>query len=1332
MHRHFLIFALALAAAPGAARADEPNRGGSLDLASVDIKVALERFTTAKGYKINLFASEEQFPEIAKPVAMGWDGKGRLWVATLPTYPQVLPGKEPEDKIVILEDTDGDGRADKLKVFADNIYLPMGFEFGNGGVFVTCQPNLLFLKDTDGDDVADVREIALHGFGTEDSHHAINAFTYDPGGGLYMMEGTFHHSQVETPWGVTRLVDSGVFRFEPRTNKLGVHVSYSFANPWGHIFDYWGQNFIADASGGSNYFAAPMTGHVDYPRKHPGMKEFTNTKVRPTCGCEFVTSAHFPGDIQGNWLLNNCIGFQGIKNYKVTEEDSGFVGTEVEPLLSSSDPNFRPVDIEFGPDGALYIVDWFNPLIGHMQYSIRDPRRDQGHGRIWRITYPERPLLKPAPIAGAPIPALLDQLKDKNDRTRYRVRQELWDRDETEVMSALEGWLGRQESSDPDYEHHALEALWLHQAFDAIKPDLLAKVLHSKEPRARAAATRVLRYWFDRVPEPIALLKALANDEHPRVRLEAVLTASYMQSAEAAEVALEVLKHPMDYYLNYALNETMVSLEKHWKPAIASGKPLAADNPAGLEYLLRNIATADLVKAARNAPVYQALLSRDGVVREYRAEATRELAKLRKSSEAQILLDAIARADRSDVDGTERVLLDLAGMLAGRPAAELAGAREQMVALAEQARRGVAREVGYAGLIMADGGPDKAWELAARDYGSLRDLLEAVPLIPDPKLRDSLYPLIKPLLSGLPEALASRYANAKGTSGRYVRIDLPGRQRILTLAEVEVISGGRNVARDGSAKQQSTAYGGTADKAIDGNKSPQFGAGGQTHSEENIPDPWWEVDLRQSYPIESIAVWNRTEDRFASRLKGFTLTVLDENRRPVFVKKGNAEPTPSAEFSLEPDAQGIVRRAAIAAIAEIPGHEAEVVPILAKFAEANDERAAAVRSLLRLPKARWPKEAAGPLVTSLMDYAQGVRAEDRVLPEVREALQLCTELTGMLPADAAKKVRGAIGELGVTIVLVRTIPHLMAYDRKEFVVPVGKPAEIVFENIDVMPHNLIITAPGAMIEVSEAAERMATQPDAFARQFVPDSKQVLFATKLVQSRETERLAIVAPKEPGDYPFVCTFPGHWRTMNGVMHVVEDVESYLEKNPIAEPMPIAEARPFVRDWRYDDLSGELAQLAKGRNYQRGRDMFTAGSCITCHRVGEMGGVVGPNLGELDPKTKAEDVLMSILEPSREIKDQFRSWVVLTVDGKQHAGVLIAEDDKSLKLMPSTAANASGICEPIVIAKGEIEERNPSPISLMPEKMVNTMTKEEILDLLAYVLSRGNAEVPAFRQP
>ncbi|MDQ3291534.1 MAG: GDSL-type esterase/lipase family protein, partial [Bacteroidota bacterium] len=386
------------------------------------LEKAKSQFILQEGYEINLFASELDFP-VANPVSFTFDPQGRMWVGTMPAYPHYYPGSPPDDQILILEDTNHDGKADKHTVFADSLYLPLGFELGDGGAYVTQAPDLIFLKDTNNDGQADVKKTLLTGFGTEDAHHAISNYTWGPDGALYMHEGTFLHSQVETPYGPVRGANGVTWRYEPRTMKLEPYVSYPYANPWGNVFTRTGTHIIGDVSTGMNYFAPPLTVAINYPIKHKEMKDFLTSQKRPkTCGLEIVSSRQFPESAQGNILFNTFIGFQGIKQHKLSEEGSGIVAHETEPLLQSKDPNFRPVDIKFGPDGALYVLDWYDAIIQHGEQAFRDTLRDHTRGRIWRITYKNRKTLKPIDLTQLNLSQLLDQLKVYEDRTRYRTR----------------------------------------------------------------------------------------------------------------------------------------------------------------------------------------------------------------------------------------------------------------------------------------------------------------------------------------------------------------------------------------------------------------------------------------------------------------------------------------------------------------------------------------------------------------------------------------------------------------------------------------------------------------------------------------------------------------------------------------------------------------------------------------------------------------------------------------------------------------------------------------------------------------------------------------------
>ena len=533
----------------------------------LDGQQAIEKMTIGKGLKVELFASEKEFPELVNPVQIAFDTKGRLWVAAWKNYPHWQPKTAMDDKLLILEDTNGDGKADKRTVFAGDLNNPTGFEFYNGGVILAQAPNLVFLKDTNGDDRYDTREILLHGFDTADTHHTINSFTFDPGGALYMGEGIFHRSQVESPWApTTRLVDGGIFRFEPRTWKLEVYVPHNFPNPHGHVWDTWGRNILFDATGGQPFYGPSFSTKKYFPAAESNRAPRPGkVRTRPVGGAEILSSRHFPEEMQGNVIVLNVIGFRGLLNYKLADEGSGLSWTEVEPIVHSADENFRPVDAEVGADGALYIADWHNPIIGHMQHNLRDTSRDKLHGRIYRVTYPGRPLLTPARIAGEPIARLLDLLKEPDDRVRYRTKIELSARKSDEVMAALQTWITGLDQKSDRYEHHMLEALWVRQWHNRADEALLKRVLRSTNPNARAAATRVLCYWRDRVANPLALLKVQANDPHPAVRLEAVRAASFFQSSDAAAVALESLNHPQDRFLEYTLDQTMKTLKPFMK-----------------------------------------------------------------------------------------------------------------------------------------------------------------------------------------------------------------------------------------------------------------------------------------------------------------------------------------------------------------------------------------------------------------------------------------------------------------------------------------------------------------------------------------------------------------------------------------------------------------------------------------------------------------------------------------------------------------------------------------------------------------------------------------------
>lgn len=526
----------------------------------------LKAFKIDPRFEVSCFVSEEDFPGLfKKPIAIRFDGKGRLWVSTSVTYPQILPGDEPQDQILILEDANGDHKADKCSVWADKLHIPLSFEFGNGGVFVSDQPNLTFLKDTDGDGKTDHREKLLTGFGTEDSHHALHDFVWSPEGDLIFRESIFHHSQVETPYGPVRARDSSFFRYTPRTGRLLAFGNYMSTNPWGITFDDWGFHV-----GSHPVFASAVHAlNAPYPDIHvPAGSYFP--AYSGTCGHEFLTSSHWPADLRKKHFMRvRYKPTNEVELHEWVEHDTHFEEKKVGIVFQSTNLSFIPVDIQQGPDGAMYVADWYNPVKGHMQYSLRDTRRDKKSGRIWRITAKGQKLEEAPKIAGASVPELLELLKSENYRTRYRAKVELRERtqDSVEIFQACERLLQKdQKLSEVERDHLTREALWLGQSMDGNFAHGVLPLLKSKSHLARAAGIRALRFNHSEFKHCWNYIQDAANDPSGLVRLEAAITASYVGPA-ALEAALDVLKHPMDSYLTYALRTALDShtLQPLWK-----------------------------------------------------------------------------------------------------------------------------------------------------------------------------------------------------------------------------------------------------------------------------------------------------------------------------------------------------------------------------------------------------------------------------------------------------------------------------------------------------------------------------------------------------------------------------------------------------------------------------------------------------------------------------------------------------------------------------------------------------------------------------------------------
>jgi putative heme-binding domain-containing protein len=424
---------------------------------------------------------------------------------------------------------------------------------------------------------------------------------------------------------------------------------------------------------------------------------------------------------------------------------------------------------------------------------------------------------------------------------------------------------------------------------------------------------------------------------------------------------------------------------------------------------------------------------------------------------------------------------------------------------------------------------------------------------------------------------------------------------------------------------------------------------------------------------------------------------------------------PKIETLLGKDDQPQVRRAAITAVAAVPDHEAVIFMKLADMVQAGTEQLAAIASLQRIPKRSWPKEQADTLLQSLMTMLEKVAVAERTQPDFVDAVQFATDLTSLLPAEKAKAINKVLGGLGVRVVVIRTVYEQMLYDKQRIVVEAGKPIQIVLDNTDAMPHNLVIVAPGAVEEIGLAAEKMPVEPDANGKLFVPSSAKVLYATKLLATGERDKLSFTAPEEIGDYGYVCTFPGHWRRMVGTMVVVKDVEVYLA----AHPEPVT---PQLTEWKVSDLASDLEKISFGRNLEAGKQLFSTLACAQCHKLGTAGYSFGPELTDVFKRWKGDRsaVLGEIIEPSKIIADRYRNHVFELKNGDHLSGMIAKEDGNSVTIH---AGPTDSLIQ--TLKKDEIKSRHPQELSLMPAGLLSLMSKEQILDLLAFVESGGKVD-------
>jgi putative membrane-bound dehydrogenase-like protein len=501
------------------------------------------QFTVPEGFEVRLFAAE---PMVVNPVAMTWDERGRLWVLELYEYPRgAAEGTKGRDRIKILEDVDADGVADKVHVWADGLNLATGLLLGDGGAYVGQAPHLLHLRDTDGDDRADVREVVMTGFGLEDRHELLNGFTWGPDGYLYMTHGVFTHSQVvnpEDPDDDGVIMNAAVARFHPRTKKFEVFADGT-SNPWGVDFDAAGNAFVSACVIDHLFHLAPgglyqrQAGQPTFPFAYELLPSIVDHRhhMAAYCGIQVYLGDQYPEEYVGKVMMGN-IHDNAVHADRLTPKGSSFVASEWKDFLRSDEDGwFRPVSQQVGPDGNLWIADWYDKYPCYQNAQADPGGVDREYGRIWRVVHvgetDGRPVSSRADrgmdLAQLSSKQLAGLLGDDNIWFRKMARRLLSERgSETFGRSGLH----------PDTPVHRvfkegadvsarLNGLWTLHAMGLLREGDLFDAAQDKAPAMRAWAARLIGERGYPLPESVGVLTDLASDEEASVRLAVAVAA---------------------------------------------------------------------------------------------------------------------------------------------------------------------------------------------------------------------------------------------------------------------------------------------------------------------------------------------------------------------------------------------------------------------------------------------------------------------------------------------------------------------------------------------------------------------------------------------------------------------------------------------------------------------------------------------------------------------------------------------------------------------------------------------------------------------------------------
>jgi putative membrane-bound dehydrogenase-like protein len=891
---------------------------------------SLQRLVVPGGFELKLVASE---PEIRKPISINWDERGRLWIAESLDYPNRLrPASEPgRDRIVICDDTNRDGRMDKFTVFADGLNIPTAFTFANGGIILHQAPDTIFLKDTDGDDRADLREVLLTGWGRRDTHAEPNNLQYGFDNWIHGMVG--YSGFKGTVGGQAHTFGQGFVRFRADGSQLEF-LRATNNNTWGLGFSEDGIEFGSTANNNPSVYLPfanryypmgdmeprtlgsiaatsrflPITDRVRQVDVHWG--------YTAAAGHALYTARAFPREYWNRIAFVTEPTGHLVGQFNLQRTAANFRASNPTNLIASDDEWFAPILAEVGPDGAVWVVDWYNYIVQHNPTprgfnngpgnAYENPLRDQDYGRIYRISWKDGKPSTPPKLYRATPAELVAALRNDNLFWRRHAQRLLVERGRKDVVPALVALVRDPSTDEIGLNVGAIHALWTLQGVHAL--DTNAAALDAGREALRHASPAVRRTAATVLPRSVengeAIIKAgLLEDVDGQVRLAALLACAETPELVEAGAALH-----------------------------------AAFSKPGM------IADRWIVDAAKIAT------------------AVHEKSFLRHVTAAEI--DA-AR----NVEASRRRNLIPSGDFEAGP---------------------------------FDAGPPSGWA----------------------------------------------FTNLRGK------------------VDASVISGGRT--------------GGHALKLASG--------GGEISGDLVIEVP---VQTNHRYELTG---WIKTDNVTTTNTAlGGVFSILQlESPGARFTSSGmrGTRDWTQQRVTFE---SGPCRKVSVACILGGGG--------LADGVAYFDD-------------------------ISLVDIGL---VDETVSEPLKHVIAHVATLAGKSEASAPVPV---LEPNAVTLTL-GAIPDVMKYDRTELTLRAGQRARLIFKNDDHMPHNVLILRPGTLDAVGALADQMLTDPQATTKNFVPASTDVLFSTPLVNPGETFELRFTAPAQPGRYPYVCTFPGHRRIMQGTL-------------------------------------------------------------------------------------------------------------------------------------------------------------------------------------------------------